>query len=90
MNPSEKTAEELAAMKDSEIDFSDNPATDRAFWKGAKVREFGRTTDEKTAMPVIVDAETIEYFKQRGGDLPASMGAALKEYTKNHPRPETP
>lgn len=80
----EKTAKELAAMKDSDIDFSDNPATDKVFWKVATMREFERPEGETIALPVIVDSETRAYFERRGSDLSAVMSAALKEYADTH------
>ena len=49
MKSQEKTIDELEAMPDSEIDYSDIPATDESFWETAKIVD--PKTNQKLSFP---------------------------------------
>ena len=55
----ELTLEELAALPDDQIDYSDIPELDETFWKNAKVVE-PRT---KPNVSLRVPEEVVEFFK---------------------------
>ncbi|NJR13451.1 MAG: BrnA antitoxin family protein [Phyllobacteriaceae bacterium] len=81
------TAQELAALPDETIDYSDIPATDVEFWKDAKV-EFAPFAPKKS-VTIRYDAEVIEWFKanaskdgKRGRGYQTAMNAVLKAYVK--------
>lgn len=76
MSIQEKTIEELAAMPDSEIDYSDIPATDKEFWESAKVV---RPQPQK-AISLRVDQEVLDWFKGQGRGYQTLMNAVLKAY----------
>ncbi len=78
MNIQEKTIEELAAMPDSEIDYSDIPATDKEFWKSAKVVRPQPTK----AISLRVDIEVFDWFEAQGRGYQTLMNAVLKEYVE--------
>ena len=75
----ELTNEELANLKDEDIDFSDIPELDETFWKNAEVVEtFGSTT------PVTLRVKTsvLEAFKADGKGYQTRMNAVLEAYVK--------
>jgi len=78
MSLREKTIEELEAMPDSEIDYSDIPATDREFWKTAKVV----MPQPKKAISVRIDKEVLEWFKAQGKGYQSRINAVLKSYVE--------
>jgi uncharacterized protein (DUF4415 family) len=51
----------LAVMRDSGIDYSDNPATDEAFWADAVVIRRG----PKEQISIRLDADLLEWFRKR-------------------------
>lgn len=78
MSLREKTIEELEAMPDSEIDYSDIPATDREFWKTAKVV----LPRPKKAISLRIDKEVLEWFKAQGKGYQSLINAVLKSYVE--------
>lgn len=83
MSIREKTIEELADMPDSEIDYSDIPATDQEFWKSAKVVR----PQPKTTISLRVDREVLGWFETQGKGYQTLMNAALKAYASAHKNP---
>lgn len=75
------TPEELAARPDSEIDTSDIPELDEAFWSRAKVTP-PRT---KPVVSLRVEPEVLDHFK---GEDPKGytgrMAAVLAAYVQAH------
>jgi len=78
MSSSEKTIEKLETMPDSEIDYSDIPATDKEFWKIAKVK----LPQPKKAISLRIDPEVLDWFKAQGKGYQSRMNAVLKAYVK--------
>ena len=58
----------LAAMPESEIDFSDLPATTAQDWQGAVRGKFYRPV--KQQLTVRIDADVVEWLKGQGKRLP--------------------
>ena len=70
----------LEAMSDSEIDFSDVPKLDRAFFEHAHVRMPSR----KRSISLRVDPDILEWFKQQGQGYQTRINAVLKAYVRAH------
>lgn len=67
----------LAAMPDSEIDFSDIPPLDDSFWKNAVRNPFYKPT--KTSTTVRVDSDVLFWLKVQGKGYQTRMNEILRE-----------
>ncbi|MBN6742539.1 BrnA antitoxin family protein [Acidithiobacillus sp. MC6.1] len=67
----------LSEMPDSEIDTSDIPPLDEAFWKQAVRNPFYRPT--KTSTTVRVDADVLAWLKSQGKGYQTRLNAILRE-----------
>ena len=75
------TPEELASRPGSEIDYSDIPELDEAFWKSAKVT-LPRT---KPNVSLRVSEDVVEYFKaENPKGFTGRMAAVLTAYVNAH------
>ena len=72
---SELTA--LADMPDSDIDYSDIPPMDDAFWKNAVRNPLYKPT--KTSTTVRVDADVLAWLKSQGKGYQTRINAILRE-----------
>jgi uncharacterized protein (DUF4415 family) len=72
------TMEELANIRDEDIDFSDIPELDDDFWKNAKLVPPSGTT------PVTLRVKTsvLEAFKADGKGYQTRMNAVLEAYVR--------
>ena len=77
---SETNWEKVEAMADEEIDTSEMPPLDEAFFANAKVRM------PKGKVPVVlsVDADVMEWFKAQGAEYQSLINAALRIYAEAH------
>lgn len=84
-NPPPLTAQQrkaLAAMPDSEIDFSDiPPLTGKEKWTrpGALV-----PTENKAQITLRLDADVLQFFKKTGKRYQSRINAVLREYIQAH------
>ena len=78
--PSETDWAKVEAMTDEEIDTSDVPSLDEAFFANAKLRM------PKGKVPVVisVDADVVEWFKAQGDEYQKLLNAALRIYAEAH------
>ena len=67
----------LFEMPDSEIDYSDIPPLDDAFWKNAVRNPFYRPT--KTSTTVRVDSDVLAWLKSQGKGYQTRINAILRE-----------
>lgn len=67
----------LSDMPDSEIDDSDIPPLDDAFWKNAVHNPFYKPT--KTSTTVRVDADVLAWLKSQGKGYQTRINAILRE-----------
>lgn len=67
----------LSEMQDSDIDYSDIPALEDAFWKNAIQNPFYKPTKQSTT--VRVDADVLAWLKGQGKGYQARMNAILRE-----------
>ena len=66
----------LAAKPESEIDFSDLPATRRKDWQGAERGKFYRPI--KQQLTVRVDADVLEWLKSQGSGYQSRLNDILR------------
>jgi uncharacterized protein (DUF4415 family) len=64
------------ARPESEIDFTDIPEADAAFWTMAA--RTGNEKPRKKQMTIRLDEDVIEWFKSAGHDYQARMNAILR------------
>jgi len=67
-------------MTDEEIDTSDIPPLDEAFFAGARLR----MPERKVSVTMIVDADVIEWFRAQGEEFQHRINAALRIYAEAH------
>ena len=67
-------------MTDEEIDTSDIPPLDDAFFASARLRMPGK----RVSVTLDVDADVLEWFKAQGEDFRNRINAALKIYAEAH------
>jgi uncharacterized protein (DUF4415 family) len=67
----------LAARPDSEIDYSDIPPLDEAFWARAVPNPFFRPV--KTHASVRIDSDGMAWLKSQGRGYQTRMNAILRE-----------
>ena len=67
----------LAKMPDSEIDYSDIPPLDNAFWKNAVRNPFYKPT--KTHASVRLDSDVLAWLKAQGKGYQTRMNEILRE-----------
>jgi len=67
----------LAQRPDSEIDYSDAPLLDEAFWTGAVSNPFFKPV--KTHASVRIDADVMTWLKSQGKGYQTRLNAILRE-----------
>ncbi|WP_018610176.1 BrnA antitoxin family protein [Uliginosibacterium gangwonense] len=67
----------LAEKPDSEIDYSDIPPLDEAFWAHAKPNPFFKPV--KTHASVRIDSDVLAWLKSQGKGYQTRMNAILRE-----------
>ena len=78
--PSETNWVKVEAMTDEEIDTSDIPPLEEAFFANAKLR----VPKGKVPVVISVDADIIEWFKAQGNEYQRLINAALRLYAETH------
>ena len=78
--PSETNWARVEAMTDEEIDTSDIPPLDDAFFANAKLR----MPRGKVPVVVSIDADVMEWFKAQGEEYQRLINAALRIYAEAH------
>ena len=84
MNASRKSIKSdlprIDAMSDKDIDYSDAPETDSAFWQGAEVN----APAVKRQVTLRIDPDIVEFFKASGQGYQTRINAVLRSYVKAH------
>lgn len=75
----ELSIEELVAMKDEDIDYSDIPELTEEFWKNARVIEPDRTTP----VTLRVKKSVLDVYKAQGKGYQTRMNAVLESYARS-------
>ena len=81
------TPDEMRIVPDSDIDFSDIPEADAAFWKSAKVR---LPDTPKTHTNLRLDADMLEWFRAQGKGYQTRINAVLRSFYEAHRQPSEP
>ena len=71
------TPEEIAALKDEDIDFSDIQPLDETFWKNARVVW---PDQPKKQLTLRLDADVVDWFKSQGKGYQTRMNAVLRSF----------
>jgi len=80
MSASSKTDHKyLKKISDDEIDYSDIPETDEAFWRDAQVH----FPSKKTHLSIRLDDDIVTWFKQFGRGYQTKINAVLRSYISN-------
>ncbi len=66
----------LRAMPDDDIDYSDIPALDDAFWKAAK----RAISAPKKQITLRIDEDVLDFFKATGNRYQTRINAVLRAY----------
>ncbi len=72
------TPEQVAALKDRDIDFSDIPELDEQFWKHAKLVEPDRTEQ----ITLHVKRSVLAFFKATGRRYQTRMNQVLESHVR--------
>ena len=76
--PKEMSLEDLAAVSDEEIDYSDIPQLDAKFWKNAKLVEPENTQQ----VTLRVKKSVLEAYKATGKGYQTRMNAVLESFAR--------
>jgi len=71
---------EMAAIADEDIDTSDIPELDEAFWANARVRFPG----DKERLTVRFDEDMVQWFRSQGRGYQTKMNAVLRSFYEAH------
>ncbi|UJW73361.1 BrnA antitoxin family protein [Rhizobium sp. SL42] len=82
MSISDARLKELQSRQDSNIDYSDIPELDDAFFEAAKLK----SPSDKTQITVRLDSDVLEWFRSQGKGYQTRMNAVLKAYMQSQRR----
>ena len=82
----ERTAEELAALPDDQIDYSDIPELDDDFWENARIV----APPGKERITFGVDRDVLEFFRKDGPGYQTRMNAVLRSFVEAHRDKDSP
>ena len=74
---SQTRLKELASRSDQQIDYSDIPELDEAFFQKAKLV---RPAADKRQITIRIDADVLDWFRDQGKGYQTHMNAVLKAY----------
>lgn len=74
---SQTRLKELASRSDEQIDYSDIPELDQAFFEKAKLV---RPAADKRQITIWIDADVLDWFRGQGKGYQTHMNAVLKAY----------
>jgi uncharacterized protein (DUF4415 family) len=82
MTISKKRLAEIEAIADKDIDTSDIPEVDEAFFRTARL--VMPAAGSKTAVSIRVDDDVLKWFKAQGKGHLSRMNAVLRAYMLSH------
>lgn len=74
----ELTVAELAAEPEAEIDYSDIPPLDEAFWSRAELVR----PKAKRQLTIRLDADVLDWFRTQGSGYQSRINAVLRAYVE--------
>jgi len=81
MTISRARSQAIEAMRDKEIDYSDIPATDEAFWSQATLH---RPASEP-GLYIPLDQDLLDWLQRSGPGYQTRIKAILRSYMESHP-----
>lgn len=79
------TAEQIATIKDKDIDYSDIPELDDRFWREAELVE----PDHTQPLTIRVKTSVLDYFKAGGKGYQTRINAVLEAYVRARSSPNS-
>jgi len=80
MTISKKHLDAIKKIRDEDIDFSDIPETDAAFWAEAEVV----MPQPKKAISLRIDPDVFDWFQKAGKGYQTHINAVLRSYMEAH------
>ncbi len=77
---SKKRLNQIKAIKDEDIDYSDIPELDEDFWQKAEVR----LPEAKTGVYIRLDGDVLDWLKSQGKGYQTRINAILRAYYEAH------
>jgi uncharacterized protein (DUF4415 family) len=82
MTISKKRLKEIEAIRDENIDYSDIPETDEAFWAEAELQ----MPQPKKGVYLRLDQDLLDWLKRQGPGYQTRINAILRSYMETHRR----
>ena len=79
----------LDAMKDEDIDFSDNPEVSAEMFARGIVRRGLKPIQRKKQLTLRVDSDVVDWYKKQGRGYQTRINSLLRAYMKEHQRSTT-
>ena len=79
------TPDQIAAMKDKDIDYSDIPELDDRFWREAELVE----PDKTQPLTIRVKTSVLDHFKASGKGYQTRINAVLEAYVRARSGPNS-
>jgi uncharacterized protein (DUF4415 family) len=76
----------LDAMKDEDIDFSDNPELTPEMFARGIVRRNLKPIPPKKQLTLRVDRDVVDWYKKQGPGYQTKINSLLRAYMKEHQR----
>jgi len=73
--------DEIKAIPDANIDYSDIPELSADFWEHADIHT---PSDNKAAISLRIEAEVLDWFKGQGRGHTTRMAAVLRHFYEHH------
>jgi len=80
MTISKERLEKIESISDKEIDYTDIPETDEAFWAKAELR----LPQAKKGVYLRLDPDLIDWLKRQGPGYQTRINAILRSYMETH------
>jgi uncharacterized protein (DUF4415 family) len=80
MTISKERLKQIESISEKEIDYSDIPETDEAFWAKAKLR----LPQTKKGVYIRLDPDLIDWLKRQGPGYQTRINAILRSYMETH------
>jgi uncharacterized protein (DUF4415 family) len=80
MTISRQRLKDIEAIRDEDIDYSDVPETDAAFWADAELR----MPQTKKGVYLRLDQDVLEWLKAQGSGYQTRINAILRAYMEAH------
>jgi uncharacterized protein (DUF4415 family) len=80
MTISKERLKQIESISEKEIDYSDIPETDEAFWAKAELR----LPQAKKGVYLRLDPDLIDWLKRQGPGYQTRINAILRSYMETH------